>query len=72
VVQNSGEGWETLHFADVGALAWYLQNLPWVFPGFTIERFRLQLAHLHQLGQPLRARQSLFWFQARKPEQRPS
>lgn len=29
-----GEGWEVLHFADVGALAWYLLNLPWVFPGF--------------------------------------
>lgn len=67
MVQESGSGWETLHFADIGALAWYLLNLPRVFAGFTIERFRLQLVRLHQSGQPLCFRLPLFWFEALKP-----
>ena len=43
-----GEGWEVLHFADVGALAWYLLNLPWVFPGFSFRRHRERLRGLHE------------------------
>ncbi|MBH9148089.1 class I SAM-dependent methyltransferase [Pseudomonas aeruginosa] len=63
-----GEGWEVLHFADVGALAWYLLNLPWVFPGFSFRRHRERLRGLHESGKPLAVRQFLFWLEARSPQ----
>ncbi|MDA1441833.1 hypothetical protein PALA57_06228 [Pseudomonas aeruginosa] len=63
-----GEGWEVLHFADVGALAWYLLNLPWVFPGFSFRRHRKGLRGLHESGEPLVVRQFLFWLEARNPQ----
>ncbi|HGD1659713.1 TPA: class I SAM-dependent methyltransferase, partial [Pseudomonas aeruginosa] len=63
-----GEGWEVLHFADVGALAWYLLNLPWVFPGFSFRRHRERLRGLHESGEPLAVRQFLFWLEARSPQ----
>lgn len=63
-----GEGWEVLHFADVGALAWYLLNLPWVFPGFSFRRHRKGLRGLHESGEPLAVRQFLFWLEARNPQ----
>lgn len=65
-----GEGWEVLHFADVGALAWYLLNLPWVFPGFSFRRHRERLRGLHESGKPLAVRQFLFWLEARSPRPR--
>lgn len=47
LMEASGEGLEICTFADVGAFAWYLKNLPWVFPNFSIEIFRAQLHRLH-------------------------
>lgn len=63
-----GEGWEVLYFADVGALAWYLSNLPWVFPGFSFRRHRERLRGLHERGEPLAVWQFLFWLEARSPQ----
>jgi len=70
LMEASGVGVEICTFADVGALAWYLKNLPWVFPNFSIESFRAQLHRLHlsvERGEPLSAHQRLFWLAARKP-----
>ncbi|MFO6385337.1 hypothetical protein ACLBYN_73050, partial [Pseudomonas aeruginosa] len=53
---------------DVGALAWYLLNLPWVFPGFSFRRHRKGLRGLHESGEPLAVRQFLFWLEARNPQ----
>ncbi|MGH9915098.1 MAG: hypothetical protein ACRD63_07405, partial [Pyrinomonadaceae bacterium] len=61
-------GWKTLRFSDVGALAWYLKNVPLVFPDFNIETYRPRLAQLHETGVRLSARMPLFWFEARRPE----
>lgn len=42
-VEDAEIGSETLRFADVGALAWYLRMVPWAVPGFDIT------AHRHAL-----------------------
>ena len=60
-------GAELLRFADVGAFAWYLKNVPYVCPGFTIEGTRDALAQLHrrqQAGEAIEVRQTLFWIEA--------
>lgn len=70
-IERQADGFETITFADVGALAWYLKNLPGVFPDFSIDAARPQLERLHQrIGHegPLRLREPLFWLAARKPE----
>lgn len=33
-----------MRFSDVGALAWYLQMVPWAIPGFDVSRYWEQLA----------------------------
>lgn len=69
IVEEQGEGFETMVFADVGALAWYLVNLPFVYPDFSIAGARDVLRRLHEenrRGRPLEVRQSLFWFRARR------
>lgn len=66
-VEEQGEGFETMVFADVGALAWYLVNLPFVYPDFSIAGARDALHRLHEenrSGRPLEVRQPLFWFRA--------
>lgn len=68
-VVAGGESAETMRFSDVGALAWYLKNLPWVFPDFSITAFRPALIRLHDeiaLRGPVAIRQPLFWLDARK------
>ncbi|MDA8284801.1 MAG: methyltransferase domain-containing protein [Actinomycetota bacterium] len=40
VVDDARAGCETVTFADIGALAWYLRMVPWAVPGFTVDRYR--------------------------------
>jgi hypothetical protein len=49
-------------FSDIGALAWYLSNVPWGVPGFTIERHRDVLLRLH--GHAIRIPSERFWIRA--------
>lgn len=57
-----------MRFADVGALAWYLRNLPFIIPDFDIDRARLRLERLHREtgGMGITARQPVFRITARK------
>lgn len=61
-VERSGVGFATTVFADIGALAWYLSNVPWGVPDFSIERHRDALVRLH--GSPIRVRSERFWIRA--------
>ena len=51
-IEGTGEGVATTTFSDIGALAWYLSNVPWAVPGFSIPRCRDALIRLH--GHPIR------------------
>jgi SAM-dependent methyltransferase len=62
-VEQSEVGTATTVFADIGALAWYLANLPWAVPDFSIERHRDALLRLH--GDPIRVVSQRFWIRAR-------
>ncbi len=46
-VMASGSGFERATFADVGALAWYLRQVPWAAPGFDVDRNRTRLRAAH-------------------------
>jgi len=48
MVIKSAVGQETVAFADVGALAWYLRMVSWAVPGFFVSSFRGRLAQLHE------------------------
>lgn len=61
-VEESGVGIATTVFADIGALAWYLSNMPWAVAGFSIDRHREALLALH--GQPVRVPSERFWVRA--------
>ncbi len=63
--EASGEGEVHPAFADVGALAWYLFNVPWVLPGLGAEEWREPLRTLHGQG-PLSLAQPMFWLEALK------
>jgi SAM-dependent methyltransferase len=70
IIGEQGEGFETMRFADVGALAWYLKNVPFVYPEFSIATARATLRRLHEdnrRGRLLHVRQPLFRLAARKP-----
>jgi hypothetical protein len=47
-VEECRAGRETVTFADVGALAWYLRMIPWTVPGFSIDGDRERLRELHR------------------------
>jgi SAM-dependent methyltransferase len=64
-VIGSAEGAAMLTFADVGALAWYLIQVPWVMPEFNISGHRARLQALHE-GQAIAVPQPMFWLEARK------
>jgi SAM-dependent methyltransferase len=64
-VQDGGEGTATAVFADVGALAWYLANVPWAVPDFSPERHHDALVALH--GRPIRVAAERFWLRAVAP-----
>ena len=38
-------------FYDIGAIAYYLKAIPWQIPGFSIEKYRQQLAQIHRVIQ---------------------
>lgn len=65
-IEAGDDGDERVVFHDVGALAWYLKNLPWVLPGFDIDAAEPLLRRLHERGAPIVARQALFRVVARR------
>jgi hypothetical protein len=62
-IEQSGEGAATTVFADIGALAWYLSNVPWAVPDFSTERHREALIALHG-GDPIQVTSERFWVRA--------
>jgi SAM-dependent methyltransferase len=66
-IEGTGEGVATTTFSDIGALAWYLSNVPWAVPGFSIPRCRNALIRLH--GHPIRVPSTRFWVRARAQAQ---
>jgi SAM-dependent methyltransferase len=57
------------HIHDVGALAYGLKAIPWMVPGFTIERHRTRLREIQlQIDRegPIRVQQRRFFVRARK------
>ena len=62
-VDHAEAGSATIVFADIGALAWYLTNVPWAVPGFDVETFRDALSMLH--GHRIRVVSDRFWLRAR-------
>ena len=61
-VKHSAVGTATTVFADIGALAWYLSNVPWGVRDFSIERHRDALLRLS--GGPIRVSSERFWIRA--------
>lgn len=57
-------------FFDIGAVVYFLRRVIWMVPGFTVERYRPQLAALHRkIGEegPFLAHTTRFLIEARKP-----
>jgi hypothetical protein len=65
---DADEGDARMDFADIGALAWYLQHMPFVLPDFALEAGRDALARLHEADEPITVRQPLFRLTARKAD----
>jgi hypothetical protein len=66
---GGGEAAFAMSFSDVGALAWYLRAVPWVLPGFSVERYLPQLEHLESRildNGPIRIPRYAFWLEAKK------
>jgi SAM-dependent methyltransferase len=61
-VEQYAVGAATTVFADIGALAWYLSNVPWGVRDFSIERHREALLRLH--GRAIRVSSERFWIRA--------
>ena len=61
-VVQAAVGTATTVFADIGALAWYLNNVPWGVRDFSIERHRDALLRLH--GNLIRVPSERFWIRA--------
>src|SRR5512139_1506254 len=62
-IEEAAEGCEMMAFADVGALAWYLKNLPFLCSRFSIGAAREALERVHRSarrGRPVKIRQPLF------------
>src|SRR5438552_903878 len=54
---------------DVGALAWGLKAIPWMVPGFSIDKYRARLREIQaQIDRdgPITVRQRRFWARAQK------
>ncbi|MYW13604.1 methyltransferase domain-containing protein [Streptomyces sp. SID2563] len=57
-------------FYDIGAVVYFLRKVIWMVPGFTVERYRPQLAALHhrlETEGPFVAHTTRFLIEARKP-----
>jgi SAM-dependent methyltransferase len=68
-VIESGEALQTVSFADVGALAWYLRMIPWTVPDFDVAAQRDALERIHgdiERSGPLRVAQPGLYLVARK------
>lgn len=55
---------------DVGALAWYLNAMPWMVPEFSIEGYRGRLREMQaeiNLNGPIEVSERRFWVRATKP-----
>ncbi len=65
-IDEAAEGHVTKHFTDIGALAWYLQHMPFMMPGFSIETARDELLRIAEAQKPLIIRQPWFWLKASK------
>jgi hypothetical protein len=69
-VLRSGEARPTTHFADVGALIWYLKMIPWAVPDFSPDHYRARLLELHDHaseGHRIEFQQERFWLLAQAP-----
>ncbi len=64
-VVASGSGAERTTFADVGALVWYLRQVPWAVPGFDVDRNRARLRAAHE-RMPATVFLPSFWLVARR------
>ncbi len=59
-----------LEFYDIGAVIWFLRKVVWTIPGFSVARYRSQLAALHERiesGGPFVSHATRFLIEARKP-----
>jgi hypothetical protein len=59
-----------MEFYDVAAVVVFLRKVIWIVPGFSIDRYRPQLAELHrriQADGPFVAHAKRFLIEARKP-----
>ena len=68
-VEGGDEAEVVLTFADVGALGWYLRQVPWAVPTVDVEHDpgRLRAAHERILADgPVHAREQQFWLRAVK------
>jgi SAM-dependent methyltransferase len=57
-------------FYDIGAVIYFLRKVIWIVPGFTVDRYRTELAALHdhiQSQGPFIAHTTRFLIEARKP-----
>jgi len=67
-VVTGGECEESTTFFDVGALAWYLNAIPWIVNDFSIVSLRPQLRQIHERIRsegPLVTRHVAFWVMSR-------
>lgn len=48
-IQEQDEEFYPVRYYDVGAIVYYLKAIPWVVPGFTVERFFDQLVKIREL-----------------------
>ncbi len=58
-------------FHDIGAVVYFLRKVPWTVPGFTVDRYRRQLAALHDQIQhqgPFVAHARRFLIETHKPK----
>jgi len=62
-VSDSGQAEQIETIADVGALVWYLNAVPWELPTFRPSTFRGRLEELYQTSKagPLEIRRDVFW-----------
>jgi hypothetical protein len=70
VVQDLRTAALEMRFYDIGAVIVFLRKVIWTVPGFTVERYRPQLAELHERIQAygsFTAHSQRFLIEARKP-----
>lgn len=68
-IEEARSWWGTVEFGDVGALVYWLKAIPWMVPGFSVERFAPVLVELQRdldRGRVLRFRQGRVLIRARK------